>query len=91
MALWCEQAGQNIAVLPLVRNELLQRGVRTGRSAAVRIDAWNALLEQPQTPYRMVSLDAPDVDLYEQVLRPSRHLIGRAVSAMFALLPTLVP
>ena len=68
VALWCEQAGQKIAVLPQVRNELMQRGVRTGRSVAVRIEAWKALLEEPATPYRPVSLDGPDADLCEQVL-----------------------
>ena len=68
VALWCEQAGQQIAVLPQVRNELMQRGVRTGRSVAVRIEAWEALLEEPATPYRPVSLDGPDVDLCERVL-----------------------
>ena len=68
VALWCEQAGQKVAVLPQVRNELMQRGVRTGRSAAVRIEAWEALLREPATPYRAVNLDAQDIELCDRVL-----------------------
>lgn len=68
ITLWCETAGQKIAVLPQVRNELMQRGVRTNRSASVRIEAWEALLEGPATPYRTVSFDPPDTELCEKVL-----------------------